>query len=449
MKNLLFTFVLCLFTINLSAQSIESQENFTINPCEAVGFAQPTSDGGFIFSIRNYSPSECYNYTIVKTTATGSTQWQQSYGGSGSGCETLTTIIETSDGGYLLGGHSTSSDGDVGGNYGSNDYWIVKTNSSGTLQWEQNYGGSSQENLRDMIATNDGGYLLVGTSSSSDGNVGGNNGLSDYWIVKINAFGTLEWEQNYGGTGSDACKSIVQTSDGGYILGGDSNSLNGNASSNNGGDDYWIIKTNSFGTLQWEKNYGGSSTEIFTNIVETSDGGYVLGGSSRSSDGNVSSNFGSYDYWIVKTNSFGTLQWEKNYGTSGTETLTSVEEMNDGGFLLVGNYDDEVIKTNSFGTSQWAKIYSYNNYYYMLSATETSEGSILLIQDNGSCGVSITKINDGSVICPSDVRLEAEAGDVYVDESCYGLILTAPDGSCFRVRVKSDGTLVSDPVVCP
>ena len=449
MKNLLFTLILCLFTINLSAQDIESQLNFAINPCDSIGLVQPTSDGGYIFSISNYSSTNGgLDYSIVKTTATGSTQWQQNYGGSSS--DYLSAILETSDGGYILGGTSYSSDGDVGGNYGSGDYWIVKINASGIMQWEQNFGGLYYEELTNMIATNDGGYLLAGTSASSNGNVGGNNGSLDYWIVKTNSFGTLQWEKNFGGSSYDDLKSVAQTSDGGYILGGYSNSSNGNVGGNNGSYDYWIVKTNSFGTLQWEKNYGGSDYERFANLAETSDGGFILGGTSNSSNGNVGGNFGGNDYWIVKTNSFGTLQWEKNYGTSGYETLLSVEEMSDGGFLLVGSYyDDEVIKTNAFGTLQWSQTYNNNNYYHTLSGTETNDGGILLIEYNGNCGVAITNINDGSVICPSDVRLEAEAGDVYVDESCYGLILTAPDGSCFRVRVKSDATLTIDPVVCP
>jgi len=443
MKYLFFTIVLCLFTINLSAQSIEWQENFTVNPCASINFGQPTSDGGYIFSIDSSSASNgLTDYWIVKTDAAGSTQWQQNYGGSS--YEELEIIIETSDGGYFLGGVSISSDGDVGGNYGNSDYWVVKVNSVGILQWEQNYGGSYSESLRDLIETNDGGCLLGGISVSDNGNVGGNNGSSDYWIVKIDAFGTLQWEQNFGGSSYDRLHSVAQTSDGGYILGGTSQSSDGDVSGNNGLTDYWIVKTNAFGTMQWEQNYGGSDSDDFTNLFETSDGGFILGGYSRSSDGDVGGNYGNNDIWIVKTNAFGTLQWEQNYGTPNSEGLVSVEEMNDGGFLLVGPYTTGIIKTNSFGTLEWTQTYNYNNYYFTDSGTETNDGGILLMQRTSNCDVLITKIG-----CPGNVRVEAEAGDIYVDESCNGLILTAPDGSCFRLRVKVDTTLTIDPVVCP
>jgi len=436
MKNLLFTLVLCLFTINLSAQSIEWQENFTFNSCNSIIstqpiiLGQPTSDGGYMFSMLTDSINVCYDNLIVKTTATGSIQWQQDYGGDG--CDGLRIMLETSDGGYLLGGTKKSSVGNI-----SYDYWIVKINASGVLEWEQSYGGSSTENLTDIISTNDGGYLLAGYSESSDGNVGGNNGNDDYWIVKTNAFGTLQWEQNFGGSNADYLRSVVQTSDGGYVLGGLSSSSDGDVGNNNGNSDYWIVKINASGVLQWEQNYGGSNYESIANIIETSDGGLIIGGSSITSSGR--------DYWIVKINSFGTLQWQEYYGTSGSDSLTSVEEMNDGGLLLVGFDDMRIIKTNGFGVLEWEQTYGN---YYTLSGTETNDGGILLIQHNG-CDVSVTKINDGFVLCPSNVRVEAEAGDVYVDESCYGLILTAPDGSCFRVRVKSDTTLTVDPVICP
>ena len=425
---------------NLFSQTVESQQNFTISPCDSIQFVQSTNDGGYIVA-SGYS-----DYIIVKINANGSTQWQHSYGGSS--LDRLNTIIETSDGGYLLAGYSYSSDGNISGNYGYSDYWIVKTNSSGVFQWEQNYGGASYETLTDVIATNDGGYLLTGTSRSSDGNVGGNNGNDDYWIVKTDAVGALQWEKNYGGSNSDGLVSAKQTSDGGYLLGGHSNSSDGNVSSNNGGYDYWIVKINSFGTLQWEKNYGGSSSETCSNIAETNDGGFIIGGSSSSSDGNVGGNNGGRDYWIVKTNSSGVLQWEQNYGSANNETLLAVQEMSDDGFLLLGNYNiNDVIKTNAFGTVQWSQSYGSSN-YYISSATETNDADFLLTSHD-NCDVMIQKIIDNSVLCSSNARIEAEAGDVYVDESCYGLILTAPDGSCFRVRVTTNGTLTIDPVVCP
>ena len=229
--------------------------------------------------------------------------WEQTYGGNSR--DKLISSIPTSGGGYLLGGiTSSSNDGDVqSGNHGGWDNWIVKTNNVGTIEWEQTYGGSRDDLLSSIIPTSDGGYLLGGYTLSNDGDVqSGNQGGYDYWVVKINNVGTIEWEQTYGGSFPDYIVSTIPTSDGGYLLGGYTRSNDGDVQSgNHGEEDYWVVKINNVGTIEWEQTYGGSGIDWLSSIIPTSDGGYLLGGATSSNDGDVQSgNHGDFDYWVVK-----------------------------------------------------------------------------------------------------------------------------------------------------
>ena len=214
--------------------------------------------------------------------------WEQTYGGTDE--EHLYSTIPTSDGGYLLGGQTTSNDGDIqSGNQGGIDFWVVKIDSIGTIEWEQTYGGTNDEQLNTSIQTSDGGYLLGGHTYSNDGDIqSGNQGGTDYWVVKINSTGTIEWEQTYGGSNGELLYSILPTSDGGYLLGGYTYSNNGDIQSGNHGEyDCWVVKINSTGTIEWEQTYGGSSYDyIYSNILPT-DGGYLFGGSTNSNNGDI------------------------------------------------------------------------------------------------------------------------------------------------------------------
>src|SRR5690554_6007011 len=208
--------------------------------------------------------------------------WQISLGGSGD--DTSYSIEKTSDNGFIVAGRSNSTDGDVTGNQGDFDYWVVKLNESGELEWEKTYGGTQMDSASEIIQTLDGGYIMIGYTLSNDGDVTINNGISDYWVVKIDSSGNIEWERSYGGSGLDMGQSIDQTDDGGYILAGQSGSNDGDVSNNHGNMDYWIVKINSSGDIEWEKSYGGSNSDGPSKIKQTSDGGYIVTGSSASND---------------------------------------------------------------------------------------------------------------------------------------------------------------------
>jgi hypothetical protein len=168
-------------------------------------------------------------------------------------------------------------------------------------KWQKCYGGSNYEYGNDIQQTTDGGFIIAGKTDSNDGDVTGNHGYSDYWVVKTDQSGIIEWKKTYGGLSDDVANSIQQTTDGGFIVSGYSYSNDGDVTGNHGGRDFWVVKTDQSGTIQWQKTYGGSGYDVSNSIQQTIDGSYILSGYSYSNDGNVSGNHGLLDYWILKT----------------------------------------------------------------------------------------------------------------------------------------------------
>jgi len=279
---------------------------------------QETSDGGFIVagwvssndgdvSGLHGLPAYDGDCWVVKLNAVGSIEWQKCFGGTSG--DNATSIQQTSDGGYIVAGLSCSNDGDVTGHHGSADcadYWVVKLNSAGDIIWQKSLGGSGHDYPYSIQQTSDGGYVVAGYSNSEDGDVTGNHGYYDYWVVKLDSSGTLEWQKSLGGGSNDIGKSMLQTSDGGYIIAGMSNSDDGDVTGNHGGSDYWVVKLNSSGDIVWQKCLGGSDDDFARSIQQTFDGGYIIAGTSNSDDGDVSGHHGiagdysAKDYWVVK-----------------------------------------------------------------------------------------------------------------------------------------------------
>lgn len=314
-------------------------------------------------------------------------EWKKSLGGSGQ--DIPYSIAKTSDGGYIIAGYSNSNNGDVTQNFGSEDYWIVKLSSTGTIQWQKSYGGSSYEYPYDIKQTNDGGYIIAGYTNSNNGDITGFQGITDFWIVKLTTNGTIEWQKTLGGTHIDYARSIQQTIDGGYIVIGETYSNNGDVTGNHGSLDYWVVKLNSTGTIQWQKTLGGSDGDYPTSIKQTTDGGYIAIGYTYSTNGDVTVNQGHDDYWIVKLNSTGTIQWQKTLGGTGHDEAYDVEQTSDGGYIIAGTtesvngnittnyggYDYWIVKLNSTGSLEWQKsVGGYSN---------EIPNSIKLTQDGG------------------------------------------------------------------
>jgi hypothetical protein len=320
---------------------------------------QPTSDGGFIAGSRTSSDSSGdktqpgwggEDYWIVKLDANGQKQWDKRFGGTDH--EWFACVKQTPDGGYILGGGTSShNDGDVSEDTRDTppnttfDYWIVKTDAQGNKQWDRRYGGNSYDLFQSLDLTADGGYILGGhsISDSSGDKTQPKRGGYDYWIVKIDTAGNKQWDKRFGGSAHDQLSFVKQTLDGGYILGGEAvSSGNGDISPTLpfGGSNYWVVKTDALGNKEWDRLYGGTNVDVLFDVIQTADQGFVLCGSSISNaDGNKSHpNLGVYnntaDCWLVKIDAAGNKQWDRVYGGSGNEGVPSIIKTTDGGYLI-------------------------------------------------------------------------------------------------------------------
>jgi len=344
MKKALFINLFLFFSFSLFSQTpaVEWQKTLGGSAVEEGKVIRQTTDGGYIIGANSWSNdgdvTENLGFQdiwIVKTDASGDIEWQRSIGGSSS--ETIYAIQQTTDGGYIVGGETISNDGDVSGNHGSRDYWVVKLDHEGNIEWQKCLGGSSDETAMSVKQTTDGGYIVTGYTYSNDGDVSGNYGDFDYWLVKLDPVGNMEWQKTYGGSNGDFAYSIQQTADGGYVMAGYTISEDGDVSNNHGEGDAWVVKVDSSGNMEWEKSFGGSGSEEATYIQQTADNGYILaGGTTTQNDGDVSGYHGIKDYWVVKLDETGNMEWQKCLGGSGYDSASSIQQAIDGGYIVTG-----------------------------------------------------------------------------------------------------------------
>ncbi|MBA3647783.1 MAG: T9SS type A sorting domain-containing protein [Chitinophagales bacterium] len=385
---------------------------------ESLNSLQQTADGGYILGgwsqsgisgDKTQASQGGYDYWIVKTDADGIKQWDARFGSSD--YDFLHSLQQTADGGYILGGYSQSGiSGDkTQASQGLYDYWIVKTDANGVKQWDARFGGSSDDYLNSIQQTADGGYILGGWSQSgiSGDKTQASQGSYDYWIVKTDANGVKQWDTRFGGSSDDRLWSLQQTTDGGYILGGYSQSgISGDKTqASQGASDYWIVKTDANGVKQWDARFGGSSAEGLWSLQQTTDGGYILGGESISeiSGDKTQASQGDYDYWIVKTDANGVKQWDAQFGGSNQDELNSLQQTADGGYILggwsgseisgdktqasQGSSDYWIVKTDANGVKQWDARFGGNNADGLWSLQQTTDGGYIL-GGTSSSGIS-------------------------------------------------------------
>jgi hypothetical protein len=247
-------------------------------------------------------------YTVCFGAAHAATMWSRTYGGTD--WDSGYSVVQTEDGGYAIAGRTNSFGA------GSADAWLVKTDADGITQWNQTYGGTNSEFGRSVAQTSDGGYAIAGYTGSFGA------GSEDFWLVKTNATGNMQWNQTYGGTETDYGFSVAQTSDGGYAIAGFTGSYGA------GGTDVWLVKTDADGIAQWNQTYGGTNSDYGYSMVKTSDGGYAISGST------LSYGAGSGDFFLVKTDAMGTMQWNETYGGTNVDEASSVVESSDGGYVM-------------------------------------------------------------------------------------------------------------------
>jgi len=402
---ILISFMVC---ISSYQQTIQWQKSLGGSGNDIAQSVQQTTDGGYIIvgstesndgDVTGYHGQR--DYWLVKTDPSGAIQWQRCLGGSSD--DWASSVQQTTDGGYIIAGNTFSNDGDVTGNHGENDCWVVKTDPSGIIQWQKCFGGSISEQALEVKQTTDGGYIIFGFTTSNDGDVTGNHGEIDFWVVKINQLGVIQWQRCFGGSSADWTGSIRQTIDGGYIILGSTDSNDGDVTGNHGQRDYWLVKIDPSGAIQWQKCYGGSNLDEAYSVQQTKDGGYIIVGFTNSNNGDVTGNHGEKDFWVVKTEPSGIIQWQKCFGGSSYDYALSVQQTTDAGYIIVGSTgsndgdvtgnhggnDFWVVKINQLGAIQWQRCFGGSSSEWAWSVQQTTDDSYII---TGSCWS-----NDGDV----------------------------------------------------
>jgi|GEM_PF-5203096 len=300
-----------------------------------------TEDGGFILAGFRNSGS----FRVLKTDSLGNMEWEKRIGID---IYIPKSIIQTLDGGYVVVGEKFqySNDDLIFTDFGNHDGFVVKLNADGEVEWAQGYGGSNDDEFISVLNAPDGGYYIGGQSTSNDLGLG-DISRTDAWILKLDNTGNVEWQKLFGGHPYDYLLDLKHTLDGNLVFAGTRIRPNTTKGS------YWLVKIDPQGATIWENEFGGAaSDELFTMEV-TSDGGYILGGWSNSTDGDISNPIGELDMWVVKADALGDLEWEHSYGTQKSNRLVDIKETPGGNFVIAGNVDtDETYASYGYGTAQ-------------------------------------------------------------------------------------------------
>ena len=367
-----------------------------------------TIDGGYVVAGKTESDdgdvTNNFGFTdfwVVKLSSDGIVQWQKSLGGSSS--DEAHSIQQTTDGGYIIAGYTGSSDGDVTVSLGGADFWIVKLDEMGVIEWQKSVGGSNNDIAYSIQQTIEGGYIVAGETWSNDGDVTNNNGSRDIWVVKLNTSGEIEWQKSLGGSNDERGSHIIQTIDGTFIVAGFTYSNDGDITENNGVVDGWLVKLAATGEIDWQKSIGGSAEDLLGAIQQTTEGGYVVTGHTHSDDGDVSGNHGDWDAWVVKLDNTGNLEWQNAIGGSDSDLARSIEQTIDGGYVvggITGSSDGDISGNNGSGDYLVVKLSQNGAIEWQKSLGGVSPDDARSIQqtpDGGYIVGGISQSNDGDV----------------------------------------------------
>jgi hypothetical protein len=346
----------------------------------------------------------------------GEIDWVKNFGGSGE--DTPRTLITTSDGGYAILGYTNSTDVDlVDKTLEVNDYWLLKLDADGNLQWSKTYGGSKDDRGQSVVQTTDGGYAITGYAMSSDGDGSKNEGFHDNWIVKLDATGNIEWEQSYGFSGHDHSYDLLQTNDGGYFFIGflditaaraDGYEEKGYSLTRHGVGEFWGTKIDAQGNIEWRRYFGGTNNDRAHAVVQADDGGFVMAGFSESDDFDISNTKGSYDFWVLKINPQGDLVWERSFGGTGIEISQDLVKTEDGNYVVTGHTfsadtnisknngesDIWMIKIDDSGNLLWETTFGGSQFDAAENVSLAGDGGFIISGNSKSSDADLTE-NEG------------------------------------------------------
>lgn len=389
-----------------------------------------TSDGGTIAAgytdskdeqVGPHANRDYWDLWIIKLNKCGTIEWQKSMGGTG--YESARDVEQTADGGYIVLGETNSTDGDViAGFGGTKDIWLLKLDAAGTLQWQKRYGGSGLDIGNHIAVLADGSFLIAASSSSNDGDITGNHGTGGYTdavIMKINATGVLQWSKCFGGSKNEELLDF-EIINGRIFAAGFANSIDGDIPPNQKNYDVWLLALDMNGNKIFSKIYGGSQNDVAYATTTGTDGTLTLAGYSTSTDGDVTGAKGSQDYWVLNINQQGSLNWQKDMGGTGADYANSVITDKDGGYIVAGiSYSNDidvtaakgegdywVVKLNSAGSEVWKQNYGGSgndnlhsiiwsavlNEYYLAGDSDSDDGDFA--DDFGDVDFGIIKFKD-------------------------------------------------------
>lgn len=423
------TFITILTTVSfglaaMAQNGIQWQQSLGGSSFDFSKEIEPATDGGYIavgYSQSNdgdfmsgYGAGDC---RVSKLGANGSLEWTKNYGGNG--FDFGYSIKASDDNGYVMVGYTESNDGDVTMQHGAGDFWVLKLDSVGTIVWQKTFGGAQTDKAQSVQQTSDGGMVVVGYTESVDGDVSGNHGGGDCWAIKLDANGNVQWQKCLGGSGYDFAQAVIETTDGNYVIVGGTNSCNGNVSLQHGNGDCWMVKLNTTGAILWQKSIGGSDYDYPQAIQETADGGLIVAAYTQSADGDVAGAYGNGDCWVVKCDASGTIQWQRVVGGSGNDYAYSIKQNNAGDYVMVGY--SEINDGDVSGNHG-----NYDCWMVQLSAS----GQLLVQQSFGGSSVDIAydvcETADGAYVIAG--YSESMDGDV---TSNHG------GGDCWLIKVNS------------
>ena len=305
---------------------------------------------------------------LVTSFAPAQQRWAKTYGGTSN--DAGNSVQQTADGGYIVAGYTNSF------GQGGDDVYLIKTNAAGDTAWTRTCGGAGNDEGYSVQQTSDGGYVVAGTTLSFGA------GFRDVYLIKMNASGDTVWTRTYGGANDEHGYSVQQTSDGGYVIAG------GTDSHGAGGYDVYLVKTKSNGDTLWTRTYGGTGDDEGRSVRQTSDGGYIVAGYTKSFDA------GSDELYLIKTNASGDTLWTRTYNGSGVDRGTSVWQTSDGGYVISGwaytvnpSYSLVLlIKTSSSGDTLWTRYYGGGGEQQANCVQQTSDGGYVLAGFTNSFG---------------------------------------------------------------